>query len=69
MTEVETARALYDRIRQDSRCRQHPGGMAPYRVVNFIARMMQRDPFAVLNAIGVERVANDDADLSNPDTR
>jgi hypothetical protein len=38
-----------------------------YNSLNFIARMMQRDPFAVLNAIGVERVAN--ADLSNPDTR
>lgn len=54
MTEAETARELYDRIRRDSR------GMEPYRVVWFIARMMKRDAFAVLNAIGVERVNNDD---------
>jgi hypothetical protein len=55
MTEDETARALYQRIRKDS-----GGRMAPYSVVVFIARMMKRDPLAVLNAIGVQRVAADD---------
>ena len=54
-TEIETASALYDRIRRDSNY-----GLSPYRTVMFISRMMQRDPFAVLHAIGIERVADDD---------
>ena len=54
MTEAETARELYARIRSDS------SGMAPYRVVFLVAKMMKRDPFVVLNAIGAERVAQDD---------
>jgi hypothetical protein len=55
MTETETARVLYDRIRRDSNY-----GLSPYRTVVFIANMLKRDPFAVLHAIGVERVAEDD---------
>lgn len=55
MTEVETARELYERIRRDSGYR-----MAPYRVVVFVAEMMKRDVFNVLRAIGEERVAADD---------
>lgn len=56
MTEAETARALYERIRRDSGYR-----MAPYRVVAFVAEMMKREPLAVLHAIGVTRVAEDDS--------
>lgn len=56
MTEAETARALYDRLRADSGY-----GLAPYRTVQFIAQMMRRDPMTVLHAIGFERVATDDA--------
>lgn len=55
MTEFETARELYERIRRDSGY-----GMAPYRVVVFVAEMMKRDVFNVLRAIGEERVAADD---------
>jgi hypothetical protein len=55
VTETETARVLYERIRRDSNYR-----LAPYRTVAFVANMMKRDPFAVLNAIGVQRVAYDD---------
>ena len=55
MTEAETARVLYDRVRRDSGYR-----MEPYRAVVFIAEMMKRDAFAVLHAIGEERVAADD---------
>lgn len=55
MTEVETARALYDRIRQDSHYL-----MTPYRAVQFVAGMMGRDPFVVLHTIGMIRVAKDD---------
>lgn len=59
MTEEETARALYDRIRRDSNFQ-----LAPYRTVQFIAKMMKRDPFVVLRAIGVERVAGDDKEYT-----
>lgn len=55
MTEAKTARELYERIRRDSGY-----GMDPYRVVVFVARMMKRDAFNVLRAIGEERVAADD---------
>lgn len=55
MTEVQTAQALYERVRRDSGFR-----LAPYRAVHFVARMMARDPLAVLVAIGLERVATDD---------
>lgn len=55
MNETETARDLYERIRRDSNYR-----LSPYRTVVFIANMLKRDPFAVLNAIGVVRVADDD---------
>lgn len=56
--ETETAQVLYERIRRDSGYR-----MSPYRTVNFIARMMHRDPFVVLNAIGPVKVAKDDEEF------
>ncbi len=55
LNETETARALYERIRRDSGY-----GLSPYRTVVFIAKMLGRDPFAVLHAVGVERVATDE---------
>jgi hypothetical protein len=51
LTEVETARALYDRVRRDSNY-----GLTPYRAINFVAGMMKRDALVVLHAVGVERV-------------
>jgi hypothetical protein len=55
MSEVETARALYDRLRRDSR-----GRLPPYRAVWFIAWLMNRDAAAVLDAVGIGRVDADD---------
>ena len=57
MTEHDIARELYDRIRRDSGY-----GLAPYRTINFIATMMNRDPMMVLHAVGFERVAQDDTE-------
>lgn len=54
VSEVETARLRYERVRRDSNYR-----MDSYRTIYFIANMLHRDPFVVLNAVGVERVATD----------